>query len=81
MTGKVKAANSRGFGFIETSSGIDFFFHYSELRGITWKQLLTKFVNNEEIFVEFDNNPVAKNGPQALNVRIRIENRVNGETI
>jgi cold shock CspA family protein len=77
MKGKVKTANSRGFGFIETSLDVDFFFHYSELRGITWKQLLTKFVNGEEILVEFDSNPVAKNGPQALNVRLRVNGGEN----
>jgi cold shock CspA family protein len=69
MQGKIKACNSKGYGFIETDKNIDFYFHYTEFKG-DWKILLKKYVSNEVINVEFDNDPNAPSGPRATNVRI-----------
>lgn len=70
MEGRVKSANSRGFGFIETLEQIDFFLHYTQFQG-DWKELLTHCVSGRMVIVEFDNNPDSTRGPQALNVKIK----------
>lgn len=69
MDGKVKKVNSSGYGFIETAKDIDFFFHHSSYQG-DWKLLLKRYVSDEIILVEFDNDPEAPSGPRAINVRI-----------
>lgn len=67
MEGTIKTANSRGFGFIATKQGIDFFFHHSEYKG-SWKGLLKSVVSGEEVAVSFDNDPAAPDGPRALSI-------------
>jgi CspA family cold shock protein len=39
--GTIKRLTDRGFGFIETSSGKDIFFHSSALEGVSFEQLQT----------------------------------------
>lgn len=68
--GRVKCCNSRGYGFIETDQKIDFYFHSTQFKG-DWKDLLKRFVCNEIIIVEFDNDKNAPEGPRALNVSIK----------
>lgn len=73
MEGRVKTANSRGFGFIETQTGIDFYFHHTEWKSIpqmTWKQLLAKIVMKDTVVVEFDIDPTTTDGPRGVNVRL-----------
>lgn len=72
MTGRVKRCNSKGYGFIETDDDIDFYFHYTQYKG-DWKILLKKYVSDEVITVEFDNDPEAPSGPRAKNIRL-VEN-------
>ena len=70
MQGRVKHCNSKGYGFIETDQMIDFYFHHTEYKG-DWKVLLRKYVAEEVINVEFENDTNAPSGPRALNVRIK----------
>jgi CspA family cold shock protein len=37
--GSIKRLTDRGFGFIETASGNDLFFHTSALQGVTFEEL------------------------------------------
>ena len=67
--GRIKAVNSYGYGFIETSQGIDFFMHQSQFNG-NWKQMLTRYVSGEQLMVEFENDPTSPSGPRAKNVVI-----------
>lgn len=64
MDGVIRKVHSdRGFGFIrDTSSGSDWFFHRSAVRGIQFEQL------EEGTRVSFDEGQGAK-GPRAENVR------------
>ena len=64
VTGKVKWFNeSKGFGFIEQSSGPDVFAHFSAIQGSGFKTLL------EGQEVEFDVTAGQK-GPQAENITV-----------
>jgi CspA family cold shock protein len=38
-SGTIKKLTDRGFGFIETDSGTDMFFHMSSLQGVTFEEL------------------------------------------
>ena len=67
MQGKVKTVKSRGFGFIETALGIDFFFHQSQYKG-DFKVLLNKIAMGEHPEVNFEQDMNSDNGPRALNV-------------
>jgi len=69
LTGRIKKPNSRGFGFIETAEGIDFFFHYSSFDG-DWKKMLSSYLANNNLVVEFENDPTTIDGPKAKNVKI-----------
>lgn len=71
MEGRVKRVLSKGFGFIETDSGIDFFFHHTAVVDCDFRQLLLKQVNSEIVIVEFDNDPSAKDAPRAINVKVK----------
>lgn len=70
MTGRITKVVSKGFGFIESDKEIDFFFHHSEYKG-DFKVLLRKYVSEEILIVEFDNDPGAPQGPRALNVKLK----------
>ena len=75
--GRVKHANSRGFGFIETDDQIDFYFHYSNFHNgnkDAWKRMLGCYVKEEPVKVSFDVDKTA-NEPRAINVTVH-----NGET-
>lgn len=37
--GTIKKLTQKGFGFIDTSSGTDLFFHSTDLDGVTFEQL------------------------------------------
>lgn len=37
--GKIKRLTDKGFGFIDTGTGQDMFFHSSSLQGVTWNDL------------------------------------------
>lgn len=39
--GTIKRLTDKGFGFIETPSGKDIFFHSSALKGVTFEELRT----------------------------------------
>jgi hypothetical protein len=73
MEGRIKTANSRGFGFIESTENIDFYFHHTEFKtrdgkAANWKEMLVRYVRKDIICVEFENDPTAKEAPRALNV-------------
>jgi CspA family cold shock protein len=61
--GSIKRLTDRGFGFIETSSGSDLFFHTSALQGVAFEELR---VGQR---VEFTEGQGPK-GPRAETVRI-----------
>lgn len=64
VTGKVKWFNeTKGFGFIEQSSGPDVFAHFSAIQGSGFKTLL------EGQEVEF-NVTAGQKGPQAENITV-----------
>ncbi len=69
MTGRIKKPNSRGYGFIETDEGIDFFFHHTAYQG-DWKKILSYYLAEGSLIVEFDNDPTTASGPKAKNVRL-----------
>lgn len=67
MTGTIKKMTSRGFGFIETASEIDYFFHYTDYDG-DWKALLGKFAKGVLIYVTFEIDQENHQGPRATRV-------------
>ena len=58
-----RLVKDRGFGFIKSDDGQDFFFHRSELRGVTF-ELLKEGEN-----VEFEKGEGPK-GPKAVNIKL-----------
>lgn len=60
--GTIKRLTDKGFGFIETGSGPDLFFHMSALQGVTFEQL------REGQRVSYEEGRGQK-GPRAENVR------------
>jgi cold shock protein len=60
--GKIKRLTDKGFGFIDTGSGSDLFFHMSSLEGTTFEQL------HEGQRVSFTEGRGPK-GPRAENVK------------
>jgi CspA family cold shock protein len=60
--GTIKRLTDKGFGFIDTGSGKDLFFHMSALDGVRYDDL------QEGMRVEFDTGEGPK-GPRAENVR------------
>lgn len=70
MEGRIKRVLSKGYGFIETDAGIDFYFHHTAYKG-NYKDLLKRFVSDEIIIVSFDNDPTGPDGPRAVNVEIK----------
>ena len=70
MIGQVtKIFPTKGFGFIQTEEGEQFFFHMSALRNVSWDQLVD-LCNKEEkpllYFKEMNHN----RGPRAINVEL-----------
>jgi CspA family cold shock protein len=61
--GTIKRLNSKGFGFIGTSTGNDMFFHMSAVQGTSFDQL------REGQRVSYDAGQGPK-GPCAENVRV-----------
>jgi cold shock protein len=61
--GSIKRLTDKGFGFIETASGKDLFFHTSALQGVTFEELQTGQR------VEFTEGQGPK-GPRAETVRL-----------
>lgn len=71
-TGCIKTVKSSGFGFIETVSGIDFYFHFSDYKG-DWKELLALYVCTSietKIEVKFDVDTEHKKAPKAIKVEL-----------
>ncbi len=60
--GTIKKVTQKGFGFIDTESGNDLFFHNSNLEGVTFEQL------HEGQRVSFTEGQGPK-GPRAENVK------------
>jgi CspA family cold shock protein len=60
--GKIKRLTDKGFGFIETASGKDMFFHKSSVEGVSYEALRVGQP------VSFTEAPGAK-GPRAENVK------------
>ena len=58
-----RLVRDRGFGFIKSDDGQDFFFHRSELQGVTFDLL------KEGQSVEFDKGQSPK-GPKAVNIKL-----------
>lgn len=69
ITGKIKSVKSKGFGFIETPMGIDFFFHQSNFTG-DFKDLLKVFALGDKPKVQFDQDESSDKGPRAVNISI-----------
>jgi CspA family cold shock protein len=63
--GTIKRLTDRGFGFINTGSGKDMFFHMSNVEGVHFDEL------REGQKVSFDLGEGPK-GPRAENVRILV---------
>lgn len=61
--GTIKKVTQKGFGFIDTESGEDLFFHSSNLDGVTFEQL------QEGQRVSFTEGRGDK-GPRAENVKV-----------
>lgn len=61
--GTIKKLTEKGFGFIDTSSGEDMFFHNSNVEGVTYDQL------QEGQRVSYNEGQGPK-GPRAENVRV-----------
>ena len=61
--GTIKRLTDKGFGFIETASGKDIFFHSSGLEGVTYDEL------REGQRVEFEEGEGPK-GPRAEHVKL-----------
>jgi cold shock protein len=61
--GTIKKLTQKGFGFIDTETGEDLFFHSSSLDGVTFEQL------REGQRVSFTEGRGEK-GPRAENVRV-----------
>ena len=61
--GTIKKVTQKGFGFIDTESGEDLFFHSSNLDGVTFEQL------QEGQRVSFTEGRGEK-GPRAENVKL-----------
>jgi CspA family cold shock protein len=61
--GTIKRLTDKGFGFIDTGSGNDIFFHMSALEGVRYDEL------QEGQRVEFNEGQGPK-GPRAENVRV-----------
>jgi CspA family cold shock protein len=61
--GTIKRLTDRGFGFIETESGTDMFFHMSNVEGVTFEDL------QEGTRVSFELGQGPK-GPRAEQVRV-----------
>ena len=61
--GTIKRLTDRGFGFIETESGTDMFFHMSSVEGVTFEQLQ----EGNRVSFEIGQGP---KGPRAEQVRV-----------
>ena len=61
--GTIKRLTDRGFGFIETQSGEDLFFHSSALEGVTFEALRT----GQRVSYEEGEGP---KGPRAEHVNL-----------
>jgi cold shock protein len=61
--GTIKRLTDKGFGFIDTGTGKDIFFHMSALEGLQYEQL------EEGQRVSFNEGQGPK-GPRAENVRV-----------
>ncbi len=61
--GTIKKVTQKGFGFIDTESGEDLFFHSSNLEGVTFEQL------SEGQRVSYTEGRGEK-GPRAENVKL-----------
>lgn len=61
--GTIKRLTEKGFGFIDTGSGSDIFFHMSALEGVTYDEL------SEGQRVSFTEGRGPK-GPRAENVKV-----------
>ena len=61
--GTIKKVTQKGFGFIDTESGEDLFFHSSNLEGVTFEQL------QEGQRVSYTKGRGEK-GPRAENVKL-----------
>ncbi|HBH53397.1 MAG TPA: cold-shock protein [Planctomycetaceae bacterium] len=60
--GKIKRLTDKGFGFIETGSDTDMFFHSSNVEGVTFDQLR----EGQKVSYTAGRGP---KGPRAENVR------------
>ena len=61
--GTIKRLTDKGFGFIDTGSGTDMFFHSSDLEGVSYEEL------QEGQQVSFTEGRGPK-GPRAENVKL-----------
>ncbi len=59
--GTIKKLTDKGFGFIDTESGTDMFFHHSNLNGVTFEELH----EGQKVTYEAGSGP---KGPRAENV-------------
>jgi len=62
--GTIAKLTNRGFGFIKTEEGVDFFFHSNELEGVEFNNL------SEGQEVEFEKGQGRDGRPAALKVRL-----------
>ena len=70
IEGRVKRVLSKGYGFIETDKGIDYFFHRTAYDG-DFKTLLLHHSRGEIVIVEFEDDPTSDKAPRAVNVKVK----------
>ena len=69
MEGNVaRLIGEKGFGFIKTENGVDYFFHRQDFAGL-FDELIYMVDSGQHIKVTFDVVPSPK-GPRAANVRL-----------
>ena len=64
LKGTIAKLTDRGFGFIKTEEGVDFFFHRNELEGVEFNNL------SEGQEVEFEKSQGRDGRPAAVKVRL-----------
>ncbi|TWT93880.1 cold shock domain-containing protein [Stieleria varia] len=64
MEGKIKRLTDKGFGFIESGSDKDMFFHSSALQGVRYDDLR----EGQEVTYDVGQGP---KGPRAENVQLK----------
>ena len=69
IQGQVRNVSDKGFGFIVTGAGKDYFFHKSALQNYDWNELQADYATGKKIEVTFEATEGPK-GPRAEYVSV-----------